>query len=81
MTAKKLQHWNREDKSNRIKLENHFYVVEIPYGAVLGTVFCNLIKGHVIWITVIPMAFLFYLMIHEDKSNGKEYLEQKPLGH
>lgn len=50
-------------------------------GAVTGTVFCNHIQGRAIWITAIPLLCLFCLMVHDDKMNGKEHLEQKPLGH
>ena len=50
-------------------------------GAVIGTAFCNHIQGRAIWITAIPLICLFGLMVHDDKVNGKEHLEQKPLGH
>lgn len=80
--AKEIQHRNKEDKSHRIKLEKHFFMLlYFLLGAIIGTVFCNLIKGRAIWITFLPLICLFYLMIRDDKSNGKGHLEQKPLGH
>ncbi len=80
--AKELQHRNREDKSHRVKLRKHFYMLLFfLFGAVIGTVFCNLIKGRAVWITAVPLIYLFYLMICDDRANGTEHLEQKPLGH
>lgn len=80
--AKEIQHWNKENKSHRIKLKKHFFMLLcFLLGAVIGTVFCDLIKGRAIWITAIPLICLFYLMVHDDKANGKEHLEKKPLGH
>ena len=80
--AKELQHRKKEDKSHRVKLRKHFLMLLcFLLGAVAGTVFCHLIKGRAIWITAIPLLCLFYLMIHDDKANGKDHLEQKPLGH
>ena len=80
--AKEIQHRNKEDKSHRIKLKKHFFMLlYFILGAVIGTVFCNLIKGRAIWITAVPLIVLFCLMIVDDKENGQKHLEQKPLGH
>lgn len=80
--AKEIQHWNKTDKSHRIKLKKHFFMLLcFLLGAVIGTAFCNRIQGRAIWITAIPLICLFCLMVHDDKVNGKEHLDQKPLGH
>lgn len=80
--AKEVQHRKKEDKSHRIKLTKHFgMLLFFLLGAVIGTVFCNLIKGRAIWLTSIPLIFLFYLLICDDRAYGKDHLEQKPLGH
>lgn len=80
--AKEIQHRHKTDKSHRLKLKKHFSMLLCFFsGAVIGTISCNLIFGRAIWITGLPLAFLFCLMICDDKSKGKEYLEQKPLGH
>lgn len=80
--AKEIRHWNKEDKSHRVKLKKHFFMLLFFFsGAVIGTVFCNHIKGHAIWITAVPLTGLFGLMIYDDRSNGKDHLAQKPLGH
>ena len=80
--AKEIQHRNKEDKNHRIKLKKHFFMLLFfLLGAVIGTIFCNLISGRAIWITSIPLICLFYMMIREDKASGKADLEHKPLGH
>ena len=80
--AKEIRHWNKEDKSHRIKLKKHFFMLLcFLIGAVIGTAFCNRIQGRAIWITAIPLICLFGLMVHDDKVNGKEHLNQKPSGH
>ncbi len=80
--AKEVQHRRKADKSHRTKLKKHFFMLLcFLCGAVTGTVFCNLIIGKAIWITTLPLLFLFCRMICDDKAQGKEHLEQKPLGH
>ncbi len=80
--AKEIRHRNKADKSHRVKLKKHFFMLLcFLIGAVIGTAFCNHIQGRAIWITAIPLICLFGLMVHDDKVNGKEHLEQKPLGH
>ncbi len=80
--AKELHHRGSADKSHRLKLKKHsLMLLFFLLGAVIGTMCCHLFGGRAIWITAIPLAGLFILMLHDDKSNGKEHLEQKPLGH
>ena len=80
--AKEILHFKKGDRNHRNKLKQHsFMLLSFLLGAVIGTIFCNLIKGRAIWITAIPLIVLFFLMIHDDKVNGKDNLEQKPLGH
>ena len=50
-------------------------------GSTVGTMFCHLMQGRAIWMSALPLLLLFVLMVREDKSLGKEHLEQKPLGH
>ena len=79
--AKEILHRKAFDKRHRIKLRKHFFMLLFfLLGAVIGTVFCNLVKGRAIWITLIPLVFLFSLMLRDDKK-GRDHLEQKPLGH
>ncbi len=80
--AKEFHHRNSDDKSHRPKLAKHtIMLLYFLLGAVIGTVFCNMIKGRAMWITAAPLLLLFCLMMRDDKKNGKEHLEQKPLGH
>ena len=80
--AKEIRHWNKEDKSHRVKLKTHFLMfLFFLIGSTVGTMFCHLMQGRAIWMSALPLLLLFVLMVREDKSLGKEHLEQKPLGH
>ena len=50
-------------------------------GAVVGTVFCHLIAGKAIWVTILPLAVIFVTLLHADLTTEKELFEQKPSGH
>lgn len=80
--AKELHHRRSADKSHREKWARHagmlfFFAV----GAVLGTVFCHLIAGKAIWVTILPLAVIFVTLLHADLTTEKELFEQKPSGH
>ncbi len=80
--AKEVRHWKRKDKSHRIRLKKHSMMVfSFLLGASIETLCCNLIQGRAIWITAIPLAYLFYRLIQDDKACSEERLEQKPSGH
>ena len=49
--------------------------------AVVGTVFCHLIAGKAIWVTILPLAVIFVTLLHADLTTEKELFEQKPSGH
>ena len=79
--AKELRHRHSADKSHRRKLARHcgmlfFFIL----GAVTGTVFCHLLVGRAIWLTMIPLGIIFLTLLHADRTTEKE-LEQKPAGH
>lgn len=80
--AKELHHRWSADKSHREKWARHagmlfFFAV----GAVVGTVFCHLIAGKAIWVTILPLAVIFVSLLHADLTTEKELFEQKPSGH
>lgn len=50
-------------------------------GAVTGTVFCHLLVGRAIWLTMIPLGIIFLTLLHADRTTEKELVEQKPAGH
>lgn len=80
--AKELRHRHSADKSHRRKLARHcgmlfFFIL----GAVTGTVFCHLLVGRAIWLTMIPLGIIFLTLLHADRTTEKELVEQKPAGH
>ena len=80
--AKELRHRHSADKSHRRKLARHcgmlfFFIL----GAVTGTVFCHLLGGRAIWLTMIPLGIIFLTLLHADRTTEKELVEQKPAGH
>ena len=80
--AKEILHRHSEDKSHRIKLLRHFQMlIFFVLGAVVGTVFCNLLVGKAIWVTLIPLAVVFGAMLHADLTTEKNMVEKKPAGH
>lgn len=80
--AKELRHRHSADKSHHRKLARHcgmlfFFIL----GAVTGTVFCHLLVGRAIWLTMIPLGIIFLTLLHADRTTEKELVEQKPAGH
>ena len=80
--AKELRHRHSADKSHPRKLARHcgmlfFFIL----GAVTGTVFCHLLVGRAIWLTMIPLGIIFLTLLHADRTTEKELVEQKPAGH
>lgn len=80
--AKELRHRHSADKSHRRKLARHcgmlfFFIL----GAVTGTVFCHLLVGRAIWLTMIPLGIIFLTLLHADRTTEKKLVEQKPAGH
>lgn len=80
--AKELRHRHSADKSHRRKLARHcgmlfFFIL----GAVTGTVFCHLLVGRAIWLTMIPLGIIFLTLLHADRTTEKELVDQKPAGH
>ena len=80
--AKELRHRHSADKPPRRKLARHcgmlfFFIL----GAVTGTVFCHLLVGRAIWLTMIPLGIIFLTLLHADRTTEKELVEQKPAGH
>ena len=80
--AKELRHRHSADKSHRRKLARHcgmlfFFIL----GAVTGTVFCHLLVGRAIWLTMIPLGIIFLTLLHAARTTEKELVEQKPAGH
>ena len=80
--AKELRHRHSADKSHRRKLARHCGMLFFfSLGAVTGTVFCHLLVGRAIWLTMIPLGIIFLTLLHADRTTEKELAEQKPAGH
>lgn len=80
--AKELHHLYSGDKGHRKKLKKHTaMLLFFLSGAVIGTVFCNLILGKAIWLTALPLAYLLCKLIRADLLADRDTLERKPLGH
>lgn len=81
--AKEIQHIGSENKSHRPKLFKHFQMLLFfSIGAIVGTMFCNLLIGKAIWITLIPLGIIFFTLLHADLTTEKDLIEsKKPAGH
>lgn len=80
--AREVKHLKREDKSHRKKLFQHLkMLIFFLIGSSVGTVFCNLLLGKAIWITLIPFSVIFAAFVHADLTTEKAVHEKKPSGH
>lgn len=80
--AKEVKHMHNIDKSHRDKLLQHFeMLVFFLFGAVVGTVLCNLFLGKAIWATLIPLGLILCTLLHADFTVEKDMMEKKPAGH
>ena len=80
--AKELQHRHTQNKSHREKLIKHAgMLLFFTIGAVVGTVFCSLLREKSIWVTMIPLAVVFATLLHADLTTEKNMVERKPSGH
>lgn len=50
-------------------------------GAVIGTVFCKLMLGRAIWLTLLPLGVVFAALLHADLTTERDMVERKPAGH
>ena len=79
--AKELRHHRAHDTSHRPKLWMHlrmllFFVI----GAVTGAALSAHFGGRAIWATLLPLAFVFAVLLYADLVVEKEKIEQKPSG-
>ena len=69
-------------QSDHKKLFAHSEIlVSFLFGTTIGTVFCRLLLGKAIWITLLPLGFIFAALMHADLTTEKELKEKKPAGH
>lgn len=80
--AKEIKHLRSGDKSHRLKLNRHFQMlIFFLSGAVIGTVLCHLFLGKALWATLVPLGFIFCVLLYADLTIEKDLVEQKPSGH
>ena len=80
--AKEFHHRHDGDKSHRLKLKKHAkMLLFFSLGAVVGTVFCHLMLGRAIWLTMLPLGVVFGTLLHADHTTERALVEQKPAGH
>lgn len=81
--AKELRHRHSCDKSHRRKLATHAGMLFFfATGVIVGTVFCHLLVGKAIWLTIIPLGVIFASLLHADLTTEKSLVEErKPSGH
>ncbi len=80
--AREVKHLKREDKSHRKKLFQHLkMLIFFLIGSSVGTVFCNLLLGKAIWVTLIPFSVIFAAFVHADLTTERAVHEKKPSGH
>lgn len=46
-----------------------------------GTVFCKLMLGRAIWLTLLPLGVVFAALLHADLTTERDMVERKPAGH
>jgi len=80
--AKELKHLRTKDRSHREKLRQHFeMLIFFLLGSIVGTVFCRLLVGRAIWVTLVPLGVILITLLHADLTAEKDLLEKKPAGH
>ena len=80
--AKEVKHRHAKEKTHRQKLFRHSeMLLFFLLGASIGTLFCNILAGKAIWITLIPLSILFISLFHADITTEKNMVERKPAGH
>ena len=81
--AREFHHRHSEDKSHRKKLATHAGMLFFfAMGVIVGTVFCHLLVGKAIWLTIIPLGVIFASLLHADLTTEKSLVEErKPSGH
>ena len=81
--AMEWRHRHNAEKPHRRKFLTHLgMLLFFAAGATVGTVFCLQLLGRAIWITLLPLAVVFAVLLHADLTTEKQLVEnQKPSGH
>ncbi len=80
--AKEIKHRHDPEKPHRKRLSKHATMLAFFLsGAILGTIGGNLVTGRAIWMALVPLAVVFFTLLHADLTTEKELLDEKPSGH
>ena len=80
--AKELIHLHAPDKPHRKRLGLHSSMLLLfTAGAVVGTVLCHLFLGRALWLTLLPLGFLFIALLRADLTTERSLVDRKPSGH
>lgn len=80
--AKEFQHRYKDNTGPHKKMMTHLnMLLSFIIGGVSGTIFCGLLAGKAIWITLIPLAAILTTLLHADLTTEKNLMKKKPSGH
>ncbi len=80
--AKEVMFLRDSEKPHREKLLQHSEMLLcFLAGSAAGTVFCRVLGGRAIWVTIIPLGVVFAVFLHADLTTEKNMMEKKPAGH
>ena len=81
--AMEWRHRHDAEKPHRRKFLTHLgMLLFFAAGATVGTVFCLQFLGRAVWLTLLPLAVVFAVLLHADLTTEKQLVEnQKPSGH
>ena len=81
--AMEWRHRHNAEKPHRRKFLTHLgMLLFFAAGATVGTVFCLQLLGRAVWLTLLPLAVVFAVLLHADLTTEKQLVENpKPSGH
>lgn len=80
--AREIKHFRETEKPHRKKFFKHLkMLLFFLIGSIVGTVFCLMMEGRAIWLTLIPFTVIFVAFLHADLTTERAVHEVKPSGH
>lgn len=74
--------YHHNDSAYRLRFIIHLgMLLTFVLGAVVSTAACQLILGKAIWLSLIPLAIVFYQLLRADLGDEKDFLMSTPRGH
>lgn len=71
----------KEKASIKRMLHHTGMLICFVLGGILSTVFCKLMLGKAIWITLIPLGIVLIDLLYADLKTEKGQMDKKPRGH